>query len=524
MKKILAILILILILPLVSSDWKYQTKEKVYDFGILDYDGDGKSEIAVGSEFLHIIDFEGNLLKRFEYPGYAFDFSKVYLVNSFVLGGKNKGYLVDYLGNMKFEYPLDGEAKFAMIRDIDSDSRKEVIFATEDKIYLLYRNGNPKISRNISGIKKIECTDIDGDGDMEFIVAADKFYVLDKDLNNIWYCCTEADTFLVNDFDGDGVDEIVVGGDELRFYNYNGLLYWKETLKEKPVNMFMGDYDSDGIDEIMVFDKSRIYGYDKEGTKKWEFEYPSYKNLNAAYIDDLDGDGINEVILGIGNHIIVLENEKKIADYSTTYSSDEIFKIRSFDMDGDGKKEIIASSWRFLNVFSYTKETPKEKEEKKEEKEQKEETSDIEAKRSQAEQLYKQAGALFNNKNYLEAKTKFTQAKSLYKEIGDTKMVNVCDQFISKAYKGINGDKFFSQAQQKEKEGDYEGAVRDYKTAMNFYKDINQEKADICAEKINELQGKKKLPEIPDIVPIIIFVAAIAAVIGYTMKMVMKRR
>ncbi|HDM23045.1 MAG TPA: hypothetical protein ENG20_04600, partial [Methanomicrobia archaeon] len=80
MKKILAILILILILPLVSSDWKYQTKEKVYDFGILDYDGDGKSEIAVGSEFLHIIDFEGNLLKRFEYPGYAFDFSKVYLV------------------------------------------------------------------------------------------------------------------------------------------------------------------------------------------------------------------------------------------------------------------------------------------------------------------------------------------------------------------------------------------------------------------------------------------------------------
>lgn len=134
-------------------------------------------------------------MKEFKYKGYAFDFSKVYLVNSFAIGGKDRGYLVDYLGNLKFEYPLDDDAKFALIRDIDSDSRKEVIFATENKIYILYRNGNLKVSRSIPEIKKLECKDIDGDGDLEFIVAADKFYLLDKDLNTIWYCCTEANTF-----------------------------------------------------------------------------------------------------------------------------------------------------------------------------------------------------------------------------------------------------------------------------------------------------------------------------------------
>jgi len=96
MKKFLAVLILILVLPLASSDWKYQTKEKVYDFRVLDYDGDGKEDIAVGSEFFYIIDFEGNLLKEFKYKGYAFDFSKVYLVNSFAIGGKDRGYLVDH--------------------------------------------------------------------------------------------------------------------------------------------------------------------------------------------------------------------------------------------------------------------------------------------------------------------------------------------------------------------------------------------------------------------------------------------
>jgi len=523
MKKFLAVLILILVLPLASSDWKYQTKEKVYDFRILDYDGDGKEEIAVGSEFLYIIDFEGNLLKEFKYKGYAFDFSKVYLVNSFAVGGKDRGYLVDYLGNLKFEYPLDDDAKFALIRDIDSDSRKEVIFATENKIYILYRNGNLKVSRSIPEIKKLECKDIDGDGDLEFIVAADKFYLLDKDLNTIWYCCTEANTFLVNDFDGDGIEEIVIAEKELFFYNYNGLLYWKETLDEEAMDIFLGDYDSDKNREIMVFGKSKIFAYDKEGTKEWEFEYPTYKILSAAYIDDLDGDDINEVILGIGNHIIVLENEKKVADYSTTYSSDEIFKIRTRDTDNDGKKEIIASSWRFLNVFTYIKQIPEEKEEEEKEEEKEEEVVDIEAKKTEADSLYKQGGSLFNNKNYTEAKAKFTQAKSLYEEIGDTEKVKICDQFISKAYKGINGDKYFSQAQGKEEEGDFEGAIKDYETAKGFYSEINQEKVDLCTQKITELEGKKKFSGIFGYIPIIIFIAAIVAVIGYTVKIMKKK-
>ena len=524
MRKFLAVLVLILVLPLASSDWKYQTKEKVYDFRVLDYDGDGKEEIAVGSEFLYIIDFEGNLLKEFKYTGYAFDFSKVYLVNSFAVGGKDRGYLIDYLGNLKFEYPLDDDAKFALIRDIDSDSRKEVIFATTNKIYLFYRNGNLKHTRDdISEIKKLECMDIDGDGDLEFIVAAEMFYVLDKDLNTIWYCCDEVNTFLVNDFNGDGTEEIVLAGEELLFYNSNGLLYWKESLNEEAVDIFLGDYDSDGSDEIMILDKSTISAYDKEGTKEWGFKYPSYKNLNAAYVDDLDEDGINEVILGMGNHVIVLENEKKVGSYSTTYSSDEIFKIRTKDVDNDGIKEILASSWRFLNVFTYTKQIPGEEKEEEEEEEVEEEV-DIEAKKTQADSLYMEGGSLFNKKNYTGAKDKFTQAKSLYEEIGDTERVNVCSQFISKAYKGINGDKFFSEAQTKEEEGDYEGAIQSYEIAKGFYSEIDQEKTDLCTQKITELEGRTKFPEIPEIVPIIVFIVAIVAVVGCTVRMVMKKR
>jgi len=523
MKKILAVLILILVLPLASSDWKYQTKEKVYNFRILDYDGDDKEEIAVGSDSLYIIDFEGNLLKKFKYPGYAFDFSKVYLVNSFAIGGKNKGYLVDYLGNLKFEYPLDDNAKFVLIRDIDSDSRKEIIFATEDKIYILYRNGNLKISRSIPEIKKLECKDTNDDGDLEFIVAADKFYLLDKDLNTIWHSCDETNTFLINDFDGDDTEEIVLAGEELLFYNYNGLLYWKEKLNEEAVGIFLGDFDSDGFNEIVVFGESKIFAYDKEGTKKGEFEYPTYKNLNVTYIDDLDGDGTNEVILGIENHIIVLENEKKVADYSTTYSSDEISKIRTKDVDNDGKKEIIASTLTFLNVLTYIKQTPEEIEEEKEE------VVDIEAKKTQANSLYMQGGSFFNNKNYKEAKTKFTQAKSLYEEIGDTEMVNVCNQFISKAYQGINGDTYFSEAQTKEEEGDYEGAIQSYETAKAFYSEIDQEKTDLCTQKINELKGEKKGEESNTLlylgvgVPVIIFILIVYKLLTKKPKRIEKR-
>ncbi|MEA1992905.1 MAG: VCBS repeat-containing protein [Euryarchaeota archaeon] len=525
MRKILAVLVLVLVLPLATAEWKYQTKEKVYDFQIMDYNGDGKEEIAIGSDFLYIVDFDGNLLKKFEYPALGFDFSKVFLVSSFALGGKDSGYLIDYYGNLKAECIIDGDLKFSLIRDIDSDARKEMIFATENEIYLFYRNGNPKHSRSIPEIKKIESEDIDGDGNLEVIVAADKFYVLDKDFNTLWYCCTDTNDFLLHDFDGDGLKEIVIAGDELRFYKKNGLMYWKIPLDKEAVDVFLGDYNSDGTDDIVVLDKYAIAAYDKEGTKIWEFGYPTSKDLKTVYIGDLDGDETNEIILGAGNHIAVLQGEETLAQYSTTYTNDEIFKIHARDLNGDGKKEILASSWRFLNVFTYEKQEPKEEEKEEEETEEKEEEEvDLEAKKEQAQSLYNNAGDLFNNKEYTKAKDNFVQAKSLYEEIGDTDMTDVCDIFISKAYKGINGGKHWDSANEKEKNEDYEGAIEEYEKAKEFYVEVDQEKADLCTQKIAEMEDKQKFSGILKYVPIIVFLVAILALIGYTVRMVMKKR
>ena len=535
MKKGVVVLVVILVLPLVHADWKYQTKERVYDFKVIDYNGDGEEEIAVGSEFLHVVDFDGNLLKKFDYPGNAFDFSKVYLVPSFAAGGTDEGYLIDYLGNLVAECsPIEGDVHTAFIRDIDSDARKELLFATEDTIYLFYRNGNPKHSREIPEIRKVECVDIDGNGDLEVIVAADKFYVLDKDLNDLWYCCSEAESFLTHDFDGDGTLEIVIGGEDLLFYEENGLMYWKIPLDKEVVDIFPSDYDSDGTDEILLLDRDTLSAYDEEGIKEWEVEYPSHEPLSAAYIDDLDGDGNKEILLGVGNHVVVLEDEKKVGTYRTTYATDEIFKIRTHDLDGDGKKEILASSWRFFNVFTYEKQLPPVVEEEEEEEEEPGE-EDEQATLQQIAFLLVEVENLFKEKKYIEAKTKANEAKSLAQGIGESETESFCDQLISLAYKGINGDKYFSTAGEREAGGDYEGAIKEYELAKEQYQQLNtgaeellleldSDKEDLCTQKIAELEEKMKSSQIVEYIPIIVIIAAIAGVLAYTMKMVMKKK
>jgi len=109
-------------------------------------------------------------------------------------------------------------------------------------------------------------------------------------------------------------------------------------------------------------------------------------------------------------------------------------------------------------------------------------------KKSSEDNLYIEGGNLFNQKKYRNALEKFQQAKSIYEELENTEKVSICDTFITKCYKGINGDKYFSQAQEKEEEGDFEGAIKDYEAAKGFYLEIDQEKYELCKQKIEEVQ------------------------------------
>ena len=176
------------------------------------------------------------------------------------------------------------------------------------------------------------------------------------------------------DVDGDGKLEIVFGIRSIFCIDAaSGKLKWRVPVGHQasenldPVANTVGeaflyappfqilDYDGDGKQEIFTVTNvagstvCNIAVYDGNGNFKahWSTE----KRVWAACVDDLDGDGKCEVVIGLGNttaeynksvHTVYLYNNdgsvrwSKFCSYGTFSDS-----IATVDLDGDGKKEIV---------------------------------------------------------------------------------------------------------------------------------------------------------------------------------------
>jgi len=149
-----------------------------------------------------------------------------------------------------------------------------------------------------------------------------------------WYTGYHTYVFsvFVGDVDGDGVKEIITGGracnetysyiGQLRVWNWDGLTLTLEasqewyTIGQTYVNsVFVDDIDGDGVKEIITggdasdFTRGtgqlRIWNWDGttltlEVTQQWYTEgLPvSHTYVNSIFVDDVDGDGVKEIITG----------------------------------------------------------------------------------------------------------------------------------------------------------------------------------------------------------------------------------
>lgn len=216
------------------------------------------------------------------------------------------------------------------IADIDGDNEKEIITGASDKILRIYdKSGNL--------IKEIE-----------IMPPGDKF--------SGWVWSIET-----LDVNNDGLLELVIGGlgapggkgGPLKVYDREGKLIWENFLDSTAYVINIFDIDGDGDKEIIVgTTRGTIYIFSKEGKEilKRNIEAP----INDLKIGDLNNDGKPKIIVATAFGDIFLYNEKVELEWMSRISSYHkafAFNIALWDINDDGKKEIIVTGRRAVKIF-----------------------------------------------------------------------------------------------------------------------------------------------------------------------------
>jgi hypothetical protein len=300
------------------------------------------------------------------------------------------------------------------ITDLNGDGVNEIIASSRDGIiYDLvatksgYVNWQEKVGGNIKDFKIL---DFDKDGKKEVLVGSDKTGVpvrlltwQDLNLGSTIDYGQRVYAIDAADVDGDGANDIIIGGADHRVYVLKSKempALWQYESKGAVQYVKAVDIDADSKTEIVAVstwkmnedDLAQVYVLDNAGKLRWSYEVPEgifSSSSGPAAVSDLNGDGKKEILVGgkkgltaldsagavlwdvptekLVNVVYVPESGSRIYVGATpyVYSLDgagktlwkypvntTVFCLNAADINSDGKEEILVGALRYIHVLS----------------------------------------------------------------------------------------------------------------------------------------------------------------------------
>lgn len=204
--------------------------------------------------------------------------------------------------------------------------------------------------------------DINGDGDMEIVVAngPSSIVVMDELGNRVWQAAVnngQLFDFLypaIADMDGDGKAEIIAGRNIL---SWNGQLLGTGNKGVGAVPNQSGyyiegavpavvDLNGDGLLEVVTGNAA----YNIDGT----ILYQNNGDDGCPAVADMDGDGEPEVVMVTGNRVYTLESDLSLTGWSDSFPNTNYIGPPAIDdLDGDGEPDFVVEGSGEMRAYHW---------------------------------------------------------------------------------------------------------------------------------------------------------------------------